>query len=467
MALLSSRFSPDEGSPVALIQRVLRDNRFESRRCALSIPNSESMIRSFVLPAMNAAELERVVEYEVKKYIPFPLEQLVFVFHPFPFIDKNVKKIRIVLAAVRKDVLFSCSQHLEQAGLNVFLAEPSPISLVRVLVFKKEMRVDQKVIVVVLDQTQGQILFVQKGVCQFVRDFSLLVSASDQGEDQQMVRRKLINEIHMSIDFYSRQFEDEKAAQMLIVSAYDDALLAAELSTEFALPAKHLTPAQLLRTQSADVSALHALGAALSRDPILKASFNFTKKQEKSDGSFLPGVDWFLFERVSKTAVVCLIAYGLAWGLAHFKINQLKTEAVALSSRQQSFDGLSAQEILAKAAKNNRQLTEYQNIRLTSQLSAILVNVPGLFSEGVWLRDLSVKYVVVGKNSADVSLVLEIYGYVSLDDANKEIRVVNDLTAKVKQHPVLGKYFKSAVINSVERQQYQDKPVTVFTMNCS
>lgn len=474
MPLLNCRLLPDEGTPVVSIQKALRDNRFESRRCSLSIPNSESMIRSFVLPLMHTSEVDRVVEYEIKKYIPFPLEQLVFVYHPFQIVDKNVKKIRIVLAAVRKEVLFQYTRNLEQSGLNLFSAEPASVSLVRALVYKKEIRLDQKVVVVVLDQAQGQILFIQKGVCHFVRDFSLLAVANDQAADEDVTRKKLINEIHMSMDFYNRQFEEDKTAQMLVLSAYEDGALTAELAKEFAVAVRHLTPVQVLRIPSADVQAIYAYGAALAVDPVLKTSFNFSKKQSQSEHSFLPAIDWFLFERVIKTAVVCLVVYVLAWGLAQVNIQHLKKEALAISQRQQSFVELSAEEILAKAGKNNRQLSEYKNIRLSSQLSVILLNLPSLFSDGLWLRDLSVKYIISPKVSKDdkdagseVSLGLEVYGYVSLDDANKEIRVVNDLTAKLKNHPVLGRYFKNAVINSVERQVYQEKTVTVFTMNCS
>ncbi len=451
---------------VALIQKVLRDNRIEAKHVSVAAPNNESMIRSFVLPTMSESEMSKVIEFEIKKYIPFPLDQITYVHHAFSFNDKSIKKVRIVLAAIRKEILFQYTRALEQAGLSVLCAEPAVVSLTRVLMFKKEIRMDQKVVVVILEHGQGQVIFIQKGVCQFVRDFSLMPSTSGQAPDEQLIKQKLLNEIHMSMDFYSRQYDEEKIEQVLVLSAYTDGQLVSDLATDFGIAVKHVTPVQLLNSPAVDVQSIYAYGAAMAIDPSIKSPFNFTKKQARSDHPLTANIDWSLFERVSKTAAICSIVFVLGWGASFLKIRQLKQEASYLAQRQENFMDISAEEILAKVSKNNRKLGEYQKVRLSSELASILVRAPQLFSEGAWLKDMSIKYTSASKDGY-LTMVMEISGYVSLDDPNKEIRMVNDLTAKIKNHEVLGKYFKHVTINSVERQAYQDRTVTVFTMSCS
>src|SRR4051812_28014298 len=48
-----------------LIQRALRDERISVNQVIFSIPTSETIIRSFLIPSMNSGEIESAVEFEI------------------------------------------------------------------------------------------------------------------------------------------------------------------------------------------------------------------------------------------------------------------------------------------------------------------------------------------------------------------------------------------------------------------
>ena len=61
-----------------LIQSAYRSARFSTIDTCLSLPSKDIIVRWFIIPWMRPSEIQGVVVFEARKYIPFPLEDLFF-----------------------------------------------------------------------------------------------------------------------------------------------------------------------------------------------------------------------------------------------------------------------------------------------------------------------------------------------------------------------------------------------------
>ena len=78
-----------------LIQKALRAGSFSTGNAFFSLPSNDIIVRWFVIPWMKPEEIQGVVAFEAKKYIPFPLEELVFNYYPSTITKDGSRQIGI------------------------------------------------------------------------------------------------------------------------------------------------------------------------------------------------------------------------------------------------------------------------------------------------------------------------------------------------------------------------------------
>jgi len=76
---LSSNLT-EEIKLTAVLQKALRDNKIEAVDCFTSIATKDIILRSFLIPYLNSIEVVGAVEFEVRKYIPFKIDELIYDF---------------------------------------------------------------------------------------------------------------------------------------------------------------------------------------------------------------------------------------------------------------------------------------------------------------------------------------------------------------------------------------------------
>ena len=111
---------------------------------------------------MQPAEVKNVVDFEVTKYIPISLEDLVYTFHAVPFTENEQKNLRILFVAVRKNVLEKQINILQQAGLEVENIEPASVSLARLLQKNGQIPHNDCTAILEFEKDGGQIVIVEK-----------------------------------------------------------------------------------------------------------------------------------------------------------------------------------------------------------------------------------------------------------------------------------------------------------------
>src|SRR3989338_1934706 len=204
-----------------LIQKALQDLNVTSKKINLSLPAKDIIFRSFVIPWMEPEEVKNVVDFEAIKYIPIKLEDLVYTYHPITLNENNQKNVRIIFVATRKDILSKYIGILEHTGLTVEWAEPSPMSLIRVLEQKGHLPKKHGSAIVQIEEQGGKIIFVDQDVVQFVREFQLPAADHANPSEFETFTSRLFNEIRVSLNFYSRQNPQGKITRIIVLSTHD------------------------------------------------------------------------------------------------------------------------------------------------------------------------------------------------------------------------------------------------------
>ena len=74
---------------VIRIKGAIKEHRISSSTINLALPTTDIIFRSFIIPWMQPNEVKNVVNFEVSKYIPFPLDELTYSFHPVTISDAS------------------------------------------------------------------------------------------------------------------------------------------------------------------------------------------------------------------------------------------------------------------------------------------------------------------------------------------------------------------------------------------
>ncbi|HNR94224.1 MAG TPA: pilus assembly protein PilM [Kiritimatiellia bacterium] len=104
---------PETGTPElsALLKKACHG--VQGRIC-LAIPTDQALLRVMDLPAAEESELQGMVELQVDRVSPFPLETMAV---NFEVLHRNTNSFRVLIAAVRRDIIEQNASTFDKAGL--------------------------------------------------------------------------------------------------------------------------------------------------------------------------------------------------------------------------------------------------------------------------------------------------------------------------------------------------------------
>ena len=115
-----------------LIKRVIQEQVF--KRVNISVSGQQAITRYVDFPKMNANELKQALKFESQKYIPFPYSEVnldAFVLKD----DLPDNKMRILIAAVKKEFLSQRLDLLKSLGLEVDIVDIDSLALINAFIF--------------------------------------------------------------------------------------------------------------------------------------------------------------------------------------------------------------------------------------------------------------------------------------------------------------------------------------------
>ncbi len=484
----SSNFS-EEIQITTIFQKMLQDHRITGGTFYISLPMKEIILRSFVIPFVKQRDIQNAIKFEARKYLPIDVQDLTFVFYTTPLTENKIKHLQIIFFAVRKESLARYERIFKQVNAVVSYGEPCMVSLIKVLLFKKEIAPSDHLAFLILDKNSGCICFIDQGIPQFIREFSISsYSASEEAKDTiETLNLRIINEVGNSFDFYARQFSGERIEQMLVSAQDGTQDLFNALETELKLKLRRVSPVVTMGAagQSDDMDAIYAMGACVEPPMASLSGFNFFEdKTFKSE--FKGDLIAFLksYKEIIFVFLICVISLASVYVLfqAQLKVAQQYDQ---VSSKQRAFLNAPVGSIQAELQQNTDKLTAYKNIRTKSDVVLILLRVASHLPQGALLKELNVSYDQSGSNlsqgaplqelsvradqsgSKDGHVTVDMKGDVFGEDSNEQIAVVNQIFSDFKNDKELSLFIKKVNLVSLNREDLNGRKVMGFNIHCS
>lgn len=451
-----------------LIQKAMQQQGMTSKKINLALPAKDLMFRSFVVPWMSPDEVPNVVEFEVTKYIPIPLANLVYTYHPVNFTENNQKKLRILFVAIRKKVLEKYTGILEHTNLQVEHIEPSAVSLIRVLQKQRHISGNHSNAIIEIRPGGGKVIITDQAVVQFVREFQVPADQDDKAD----LTARLFNDIRVSLDFYIRQTQQKKIDSISILSLSPFEELQKDLSSEFKIPVKSIPAANVLKTdQVADIGLLSAYGIAIRDKAFSSKNFDLSEKSRKLQNAGGADAEAVNYRMMAGVVAACALIIFLTAFLTDKMVSGLQKQRVELQAKQGIFEGSETSQVEKMKTDLSDKLSSYKEVRIKSSISFYLRKIPQLLPQGTWLNNLDITYndspSKKGRGAKKVSpLAVTLDGYVYLENLNNQFRVVNSLVARFKEEEHFSSSFADIDLVIMRQENLKNYPVTYFKIVC-
>jgi type IV pilus assembly protein PilM len=117
----------DEDHFVRTLSGFVKGLRIEGMSACIQIPAGEAFIRTINFPPMPQAELREALRWEVKRCIPFPMEESVY-----DYVSVDMPEgIAVTFASAEKKVIEKHIEPIKASGLKIVAVDIGPLCLLR------------------------------------------------------------------------------------------------------------------------------------------------------------------------------------------------------------------------------------------------------------------------------------------------------------------------------------------------
>ncbi len=112
---------------VGQLNDILKNNKIKTRNAVFCVPGQTVFVRQIKIPATTPERLHRIVHYEAREQIPFPLDQTTLEYQVFE--TENASELEVLLVAIRKDHIDAYMKLVRKTGLTVIAISVSSLAL--------------------------------------------------------------------------------------------------------------------------------------------------------------------------------------------------------------------------------------------------------------------------------------------------------------------------------------------------
>ncbi len=397
---------------VAFLQKAFRDSKLDTSDIVVALPPKDLIIRFFEMPNIPRSEVLAGINFEMKKYIPFKIEELAYDFQYR--VKQKANIIEVILCGMRQAPLDRYVTLFGQLNLHAVAFEPGLFSLFRLLVIRNKISSQKSYIVLDFDRQEANILILEKGFPYFTRDIKLVSSAATaKGADEfDTILFRLINEVRVSLDYYRRQFMKREVDEMIMIANKDFSNWTDNFSKELGLKVSWISLDDLLKIKDCreemlgDLSKSFGASLRIERPSLVTLNLGKTKERAQKASLALTGVtgqslvqlalDFFKESKTAfiKGAAVGAIAICIGYGIGFSKSFPLEKEfAAAVVQNPPLLPGLdlsTLETILSSESalveKEGAMKELFNNSTPFYKKMSVL---PRLLPPGIWLNSLS------------------------------------------------------------------------------
>ena len=425
----------------ALINKNLREINRGDSDVYVSLLDKEFIFRYFEMPLMRKKEIESSLAYEIEKYIPFKIGDLVWDYSYSRALKH--KKVNLSFLGIKRSNYKKYRELFTGLNIEPVRIEPSAISLTRVLKSLKAFRGIRNFVLLDVSEIESYITFFYNDLPIFNRYLSVV-----SGEKEISVN-KLKEEIRLSIQYFMREFKEYSLDKLIVLcnSGFRDAF--SSLSDDLGMDILILSPEKVVKAENITVECIKAYAAAMAYpspakfNPMLGGRDDIVSARESIS---LEGFNFPLIGGVASLGVLACISLSVFLGNdLSIKEYELKKEGkqAALSDFARSKSLESLKDILTKKEDELNELKMEAGKRI--YVSSLLTRIPVLLTSGLWLDKMHLY------RSDDGRLSLAIYGYIFLPDAEEQRESFDEFINNLKQDDDFRRIFSRVDIVSLDK----------------
>lgn len=443
---------------IASFQEALRDSKIKTKECFIGFSSEDLVIRSFIISILPSKEIPSAINFEVKRYIPSSIiEELVFDFQYRP--DRLTKKIEIILAGIKRELLKKYNDIFGQLGLKILGIEPGAFSILRLLRQKK--KIEEKDLIALVD-INGEELNFTVILSSFFPLFTHQIKIPTLKEEE--ISFKFYSEIRISLDYFRRQFPGKDIKKIFLLTEPQFFSLVEGLETEIDVPVEVLEPAVFLdkKDKGLTVSELKAFGLALcSRDP-KTITINLYKPQIPIERPIEVAPPKITLASINLKVIlrpliagffIALLAFFLGYQKSLPLRRKLKDHQIRISSLKIASPFITLSDLQNIKMNSQEKLNEIDREvrRLRLKVTPLFNSLPSLIPEELCLERLSFRE---GE--------LRLSGYVYSGNEKKEFDVVYRFLSSLKETSIFTQRFKDIRLISIIRSKKRKFNITNF-----
>jgi type IV pilus assembly protein PilM len=496
------------------LRSLVSEVGLKTKKVRLTVTGSGVQVKRISVPSLPKAELKEAVRWEMKNYLPFPVETAEIVFHVLnEYMDDNVKRLDLMVVACPKQLIDRTLSIAERAGLQPIHLDVAPFALWNTLLVWDQLRKEKTVALIDLGAEKTGIYIFKDRILQFSREAAPagaditraimegigaegkpeIIYERAEGLKQEMgipseskisffvrpVLERLSAEIERSLDYYKSQFNEERIDRILLTGGGANLKnIVSYLAGELRLPMEHFNPLSdiLFDPKRIGTQFLNQIGSLFSI--AVGVAFPEPKRIEllPAKESFLSKVQALKSIPALATGIVLFIFLGIALYM-NGQVNALQKEINMKKAKLANLVVL--QEKLKLLKEKDLQIKQ----KLSQFPSSMLVSVPyrdilrefnNILPENVALTLLSVQNKGKplkkgapstkppgGESQKDVSRELYITGMAFGSDTHC-LRALAQIIERLEKSPL----YKNVKLASADENKLFTQPGAEFEIVC-
>lgn len=218
---------------------------------AVGVPRRFVTMRSVNMPAVGDEELKGILDYEVERHIPFPLEE---VHYDFQVLERNAEHATVLLAAARKEEIGRYLALLQEAGIKPSVLGVSTFASFNTLFYNQERGAEPLRAIIDLRDGEAELGLAKEGILRSARYVTLGPAAPLD---------ILVPEIFAMLTHLEANGGQQAGRISVSGAGIGKGDLLTHLSERTGLTAEFLQPFRRIKTQGVDPQMAHSLSTAV------------------------------------------------------------------------------------------------------------------------------------------------------------------------------------------------------------
>ncbi len=437
----------------ALINKILREIGSEEKDVFISLADKDFIFRSLEMPMMSKKSIDSSLVFEIEKYIPFKIEELMwdYSFTRYP----KEKKLNISFVGIRENNIYKVQEMFSHLNLTAVTIEPSSLSLVKILKASKQYSQIKNFALLDVNDSEGYLTFFYEDLPVFSQYITIAKKANAIDTD------KFIESVRLSFQYFKREFRTYELEKFIMLTSRKDDAIIASLAEELQANVEAVSPFDLANIPQAEPETLKALGA-ISFDspykfrPLLKKTEEYTEQQKIVEGEV--ALNGWLIGGLLGAGLLASLVIAVIFGNEASVLQYKLEKAEAALQRPPELRNLSWGDVEVTLAKKQEETKKLRGlIKDITPIAPALEKFASLRPKGLWFENMDVDY-------RDKKYSATITGFIFLGDAFNERSGVDTFVSNLKNDMSIREVFSRVEMVSLERRTIGEYTVTYFTV---